>query len=116
VKSLAVPVQKLIGEMDPDLPVANVRTLRQTIGKSTLSSQFDSVLVLAFAIIALLLAAAGLYDVLAYLVTQRTTGIGIRVALGAQPTQVPSLMLFDGLRPTLIGLVLGLGASAAVVA
>jgi predicted permease len=114
-ESLAVPVQKLIGEMDPDLPVANVRTLRQTIGKATLSSQFDSILVLAFAIIALLLAAAGLYGVLAYLVTQRTNEIGIRLALGAQPKQVLTLMLADGLRPALIGLVLGLIASVAVV-
>jgi putative ABC transport system permease protein len=90
-------------------------TLRETIGKSTLDSQFDSILVLAFAIIALLLAAAGLYGVLAYLVTQRTSEIGIRIALGAQRGGVLQLMLLDGLRPALLGLVLGLGASAASV-
>jgi ABC-type antimicrobial peptide transport system permease subunit len=90
-------------------------TLRETIGKSTTDSQFDSILVLAFAMIALLLAAVGLYGVLAYLVTQRTGEIGIRIALGAQREQVLWLMLLDGLRPALLGLILGLGAGAAVV-
>jgi predicted permease len=115
VETLAIPVQKLIGEMDPDLPVSNVMTLRETIGKSTIDSQFDSILVLAFAMIALLLAAVGLYGVLAYLVTQRTSEIGIRIALGARRQQVLWLMLLDGLRPALLGLILGLGAGAAVV-
>jgi predicted permease len=115
VETLAMPVQKVIGEMDPDLPVSNVTTLRETIGKSTVDSQFDSILVLAFAMIALLLAAVGLYGVLAYLVTQRTGEIGIRIAVGAQREQVLWLMLFDGLRPAFFGLILGLSAGAAVV-
>lgn len=115
VESLSVPVQKLIGQMDPDLPVSNVTTLRETIAKSTIGSQFDSVLILAFAIIALVLAAAGLYGVLAYLVTQRTPELGIRLTLGAQQKQVLRLVLLDGLQPAFFGLVLGLGASAAIV-
>jgi predicted permease len=115
VETLAVPVQKIIGEMDPDLPVGDVMTLRETIGKSTIDSQFDSILVLAFAVIALLLAAAGLYGVLAYLVTQRTSEIGIRIALGAQRGRVLRVMMLDGLRPAILGLVLGLCASAASV-
>jgi len=101
--------------MDADLPVSNVMTLRETIGKTTLGSAFDSVLVLGFAVIALVLAAAVLYGVLAYLVTQRTGEIGIRIALGAQREGVLRLMLLDGLRPALVGLVVGLAASAAVV-
>jgi putative ABC transport system permease protein len=114
VNTLAMPIEKVIGRLDADLPVSNVVTLRETIGRSTASSQFDSLLVLAFAGIALVLAAAGLYGVLAYLIAQRTTEIGIRIALGAQQEQVVRLMLGDGLRPALYGLILGLGASALV--
>lgn len=114
VDTLALPIEKLVGTLDSDLPVSNVITLRETIGRSTADSQFSSVLVLAFAVIALVLAAAGLYGVLAYLITQRTTEIGIRIALGAGRDQVVRLMLGDGLRPALYGLVLGLAASALV--
>jgi putative ABC transport system permease protein len=115
VTAVAMPVQKVVGAMDPDLPVSDVMTLRQAIGKSTIDSQFDSVLVLAFAVIALVLAAAGLYGVLAYLVTQRTSEIGIRIALGARRESVLGLVMIDGLRPALVGLVLGMAASAGVV-
>jgi predicted permease len=115
VETLAIPVQKIVGEMDPDLPVSGVMTLRETISKSTVGSQFDSILILGFAIIALLLAAAGLYGVLAYLVTQRTSEIGIRIALGAQRAHVLRWVLLDGLWPALYGLIIGLAASAASV-
>ena len=112
---LAMPVQKIIGGLDPDLPVSTVRTLRESINKSTIDSQFDSLLVLAFAVIALILAAAGLYGVLTYLVSQRTSEIGIRIALGARRQQLLRAVLLDGLRPALLGLLVGLAASAAAV-
>lgn len=115
VESLALPVQRVVSAMDSDLPVSDVMTLQQAIGKSTADSQFDSLLVLAFAVIALLLAATGLYGVLAYLVAQRTNEIGIRIALGARRQNVLRLMLADGLRPALLGLAIGLVASAVVV-
>jgi putative ABC transport system permease protein len=112
VESLAVPIQKVVAQLDPDLPVSNVMTLREAIGKSTIDSEFDSILVLAFAGIALILAAAGLYGVLAYLAAQRTVEFGIRLALGSQREALLRLMLFDGLKPALLGLVVGLPASA----
>jgi putative ABC transport system permease protein len=115
VESLALPVQKIFGQLDPDLPVADVLTMRQNIGVATLQDQFNSILVLAFAIIALVLAAVGLYGVLSYLVTQRTGELGIRIALGAQRVEVMRLTLADGLAPVLIGLILGLAGGAATV-
>jgi len=114
VESLALPVQKLLAQMDPDVPVSDVLTMEQSIGKSTMDAEFMSKLVLGFAGISLLLAAVGLYGVLSYLVTQRTSEIGIRIALGAPRAHVLKKMLLDGIRPALFGLVAGLAASAAV--
>ena len=108
--SLAAPIEKLLAQFDPDLPVANVLTMEQALGKSTLDESFTSTLVLAFAVIALVLAAVGLYGVLVYLGTQRTGEIGIRIALGASRNSVLRLMLMDGLRPAVAGLVVGLVA------
>jgi putative ABC transport system permease protein len=71
--------------------------MRQNIGVATRQDQFNSILILAFAIIALVLAAVGLYGVLSYLVTQRTGELGIRIALGAQRAEVMRLTLADGL-------------------
>jgi putative ABC transport system permease protein len=113
--SLAAPIEKLLAQIDPDLPVANVLTMEQSLGKSTFDASFTSILVLAFAVMALALAAVGLYGVLAYLAAQRRAEIGIRIALGAQRGSVLRLMLADGLRPAAAGLVLGLIASGFAV-
>jgi putative ABC transport system permease protein len=109
---LALPVQKLVAQMDPDLPVSDVLTMEELIGGSTVNASFTASLVLAFAVLSLLLAAVGLYGVLSYLATQRKNEIGVRVALGADRRAVMRLMLIDGLRPAGVGLVAGLGAGA----
>ena len=109
----SVAVQKQIGSLDPQLPVSDVLTMDQVIGKSLVNASLSATLVLAFAILSLLLASVGLYGVLSYLATQRTTELGIRMALGAQRDHLLQLVLVDGLRPALFGLGLGLVASFA---
>ena len=107
----SVLVQKQVVSLDPELPVSDVLTMEQVIGESLVNARLTAGLVLAFAILSLLLASVGLYGVLSYLTTQRTTELGIRMALGAQRDQLLQLMLVDGLRPALFGLGLGLVAS-----
>jgi predicted permease len=111
---LAIPVQKELAALDPQLPVVDVLTIPQIVGESTVNQSFTASLVLAFAVLSLLLAGVGLYGVLSYLVTQRVTEIGIRIALGAQRSQVLGLILRDGMRPVIIGLVIGVAGGAAV--
>ena len=113
VEQLALPVQRVIQEMDHDLPVSDVLTMDQLLGKSTLDQSFNTTLLTGFAALSLLLAAVGLFGVLSYIAAQRTGEIGIRLALGAPRKHVLGRMLGDGLRPALIGLVLGLAGSAA---
>ncbi len=109
----SVPVQKQIAALDPQLPVSNIRTMNQIIGQSLINASLSATLVLAFALMSLLLASVGLYGVLSYLTTQRTSELGIRMALGARRDQLLQLMLVDGLRPALFGLGLGLALSLA---
>jgi putative ABC transport system permease protein len=113
--AMSVPVQKQIATLDPELPVSNVQTMEQAIGDSLGNARLSATLMLAFAALSLVLASVGMYGVLSYLTTQRTGEIGVRLALGAQREQVLRLMLGDGLRPALYGLVLGLAVSAGAV-
>jgi putative ABC transport system permease protein len=106
-ESLALPIQKVIQEMDHELAVSDVLTMNQIINKSALEANFEATLLAVFAGISLLLAAVGLFGVLAYLATQRRTEIGIRLALGAQREHVLHLMLLDGLAPALGGAAAG---------
>jgi predicted permease len=112
VEQFALPVQRIVSAMDSDLPVSDILTMDQLLGKNTVDESFNATLLAAFAMLSLLLAAVGLFGVMSYTVAQRTTEIGIRIALGASREQVMAGMLADGFRPALFGLVLGLGASA----
>jgi predicted permease len=114
VAQYALPVQKIVQQMDRDLPVSDILTMDEVIGSNTADASFDATLLVIFAASSLLLAAVGLFGVLSYIVAQRTSEIGIRIALGAQREQVVGHLLFDGIRPALLGLILGLGAATAV--
>jgi predicted permease len=111
LEQFALPVQRIVSEMDRDLPVSDVLTMNQLLGKSTLDQSFNTTLLVAFATLSLGLAAVGLFGVLSYIVAQRTTEIGIRIALGAQREHVIRKILMDGMWPAVIGLVAGLAAS-----
>ena len=112
--ALSVPIQRQIAALDSELPVSDVLTMRQIIAQSLGSAGLSASLVLGFAVLSLVLASVGLYGVLSYLMTQRTTELGVRMALGAQRDQVLWLMLFDGLRPAILGLALGSAGGAAI--
>ena len=111
VAGFALPVQRIVAGIDPDLVVSDILTMDQLLGRSTLSASFNATLLAAFATLSLVLAAAGLFGVLSYIAAQRTREVGIRMALGAQRQQVLRLMLFGGIRPALFGLVVGMAAA-----
>jgi predicted permease len=112
--AMAEPVKRVIASLDNTLPVAFIMTMNEIIGRAAMETSFEATLLACFAALSLILAAVGLFGVLSFLVTQRTTEIGVRIALGARRGEVLRLMLFDGLRPALAGLALGLlGAAAA---
>ena len=112
---LVAPAREALRRMDPDLPMFDVRTMTERLDKSLWARRAYSWLFGAFAIIAVVLAAAGIYGVVSYAVSQRTQEIGIRMALGAQPRQVMREILNSGMLMVLIGMALGVvGALAAV--
>jgi len=105
---LAPALINAIREVDHSLPVYDVRTLRETTQMSSLFAVLASTFAAMFAAIALVLAATGIYGVVAYRTQLRTHEIGVRVALGAAKVDVLKLVLYQGIRLTIIGLALGL--------
>jgi predicted permease len=103
-----------VSDVDPSLPVANVRTMNDVVRASVAAHRFITTLLAAFAAIAILLTAVGLYGVISYRVAMRTREIGIRIALGAEPRAMVALVVRDGLAFTLAGLAVGLVASLAL--
>jgi putative ABC transport system permease protein len=104
---LTAAVKKAVAEVDPDQPVTGIMTMEQALARSIGDSQFYARLLEIFAVIALLLAAIGIYGSMSYFVTERTHEIGIRVALGAQRGSILGLVTRLGLKLSLIGVAIG---------
>jgi predicted permease len=105
--SLAPSVERAIRTLDKDQPVAEVRTMGQWVAKALAQARFSSTLLAIFANLALALAAIGIYGVMSYAVSQRTSEIGIRLALGATMGDVLTMIVLDGLRLAVVGLTIG---------
>ena len=101
------PIAAVVRSIDPDLPMVEVRTMDQLIATSTSRARFTTILFSAFAFVALLLAALGIYGVMAFAVAQRTHEIGLRIALGAGRSQVVGQVLRDGMWMALLGTIIG---------
>ena len=105
--ALAASVRAALWAVDRDVPVFDVRALSEVVSRSLATRRFAVTLLASFAGVALFLAVVGLYGVLSYAVTQRTSELGVRFALGATPGRVIQMVLGDGLRLVVAGLVLG---------
>jgi len=104
---LAGAVEKIIHDLNVDLPLYDVTSLKSAIQVSTLGTRVAGTFVGAFGLLALVLAAVGIYGVISYTTRQRTRELAIRLALGAEPRQVFRLVLTQGLRLAGIGIVIG---------
>jgi predicted permease len=114
-ESLTPAIVSAVHEIDPEQPVLNIQTMERVLEESLGQRPFAVQLLVTFAALALMLASVGIYSVLAYTVRQRVREIGIRMALGAPSGSVLRMVVVEGLKPTLTGVVLGLVLAAALV-
>jgi putative ABC transport system permease protein len=107
----AAAVRAVVRSLDRDVPIASMRTATELIKETTSSRRQSLVLLSVFAAIALMLSIVGVYAVLSFTVSQQTIEIGIRMALGATPSEVLRMMLRKGLGPVALGLLVGLATA-----
>jgi len=112
--SMITEIQKELRDASGGLAVGNIRTMDQVVEESTARDDFNMKLLTIFAAIALLLAAVGIYGIMAYSVQQRTQEIGIRMTLGAEPGDVQKMIVVQGMLLALIGVVIGVAGSLAL--
>jgi predicted permease len=105
-------IRAIVAAIDPGETMSTFKTMQQIVSESAASDRFNAFLFGLFGALALILAAAGIYGVMSYAVTQRTHEIGIRLALGAQPATVLRMVIGQGMTLVAIGAILGLGAAA----
>jgi putative ABC transport system permease protein len=112
--SLTGAVRRAIHDIDPSLPVAQMRTMEAVVRETFARQTFSALLLGGLSLVSLVLAAVGIYGVLAYSVTERTREIGVRVALGANPARILALVLGSGMRVVLSGAIVGTGGALAL--
>lgn len=112
--SVAAGARSAVRGADPDLAVFGMQSMEESVSETTRDQQFVMTLLAAFAGIAMVLAAVGLYGVVSWGVSQRVKEIAIRIALGATPREVHRMVLLKGLRPALIGIAIGIPAAASL--
>jgi putative ABC transport system permease protein len=111
---LVPSLRALMTSIDRTVPISDVRTLDELVEESVASRRFTLLLLMAFAGLAFVLALGGIHGVLSYNVARRTSEIGVRMALGASAANVLRLIVIQGMRPVIVGLVVGLAAAAAL--
>jgi len=112
--ALAAPIRSLIESVDPDLPISEMRTMDDLVSDSMSRTSFTMTLLLVAAVIALLLGSVGVYGVIAYVSSQRTAEIGVRMALGSDAATVRQMILMQGLRIAAAGVIVGLAGAVAM--